>query len=137
MQPTGAKSEGHWSWSLYNRRTETWSTRITMEGVNYINQVLNTSFTYPLEVTNYLISPVYGNMSTALMQQLIATLLNLKYGYINGDQVVYYNETYMSINEIVNKAIGALSSQDRCTQEYYKTLLDKINNNYVLVVYPM
>ncbi|MEM4654819.1 MAG: SdrD B-like domain-containing protein [Thermosphaera sp.] len=133
VQLTGAKSKGYWSWSLYDKKARTWATRIGGEDVNYVNQALNTSFTSPLEIANYLTTPVYGDMKTALTQQLIATLLNLKYGYVNGSNVVYYNDTFTTINEIVNNSINALSLQDRATQEYYKTLLDFINNNCVLI----
>ncbi|MEM1706424.1 MAG: hypothetical protein QW148_06390 [Thermosphaera sp.] len=132
---TGAKSKGYWSWSLYDKKARTWATRIGGEDVNYVNQALNTSFTSPLEIANYLTTPVYGDMKTALTQQLIATLLNLKYGYVNGSNVVYYNDTFTTINEIVNNSINALSLQDRATQEYYKTLLDFINNNCVLIAH--
>ncbi|MEM4833252.1 MAG: hypothetical protein QW809_06135 [Sulfolobales archaeon] len=74
-------------------------------------------------------------MSTALRQQLIAVLLNLKYGYVSGDTVIYYNDSYITINEIVENAKSALEGGSRCEQEYWKNLLDAINNNYVYYIY--
>ncbi|MEM2207876.1 MAG: SdrD B-like domain-containing protein [Sulfolobales archaeon] len=132
---TGAYSKGYWSWSQYNRRTGQWLTRVTQEDVNYINEVLSTSFETPKQLADYLVSPVLGDMSTALRQQLIAVLLNLKYGYVSGDTVIYYNDSYITINEIVENAKSALEEGSRYEQEYWKDLLDAINNNYVYYVY--
>ncbi len=133
-QLTGARSKGYWSWSQYNRKTGQWLTRVTMDDVNYINGELNTSFSSPKELADYLTSPVYGDMSKALMQQLIATLLNLKYGYISGESVVYYNGEFLTINDITSYAKTALTNGNRCEQEYWKDLLNAINNNYVYIV---
>ncbi|MEM4582533.1 MAG: SdrD B-like domain-containing protein [Desulfurococcaceae archaeon] len=132
---TGARSKGYWSWSQYNRRTGQWLTRVTEEDVNYINMMLSTSFGTAKNLADFLVSPVYGNMSTILMQQLIATLLNLKYGYISGDTVVYYDGMYITIDDVVVNAKSALQSGTRCEQEYWKDVLDAINNNYVYYVY--
>jgi len=132
---TGAYSKGYWSWSQYNRRTGQWLTRVTQEDVNYINEVLSTSFETPKQLADYLVSPVLGDMSIALRQQLIAVLLNLKYGYVSSDTVIYYNDSYITINEIVENAKSALEGGSRCEQEYWKNLLDAINNNYVYYVY--
>lgn len=132
---TGAYSKGYWSWSQYNKRTGQWLTRVTQEDVNYINNKLGTGFTSPKGLADYLTSPVLGDMATALRQQLIATLLNLKYGYISEDTVVYYDGKYLTINEVVENAKSALKGGSRCEQEYWKDLLDAINNNYVYYVY--
>lgn len=132
---TGAYSKGYWSWSQYNRRTGQWQTRLTLNDVTYINSMLGTNFMSPKELADYLISPVLGNMTTALMQQLIATLLNLKYGYINGETVLYYDGKYISTIEVVDNAKNALWNGSRADQEYWKDLLDALNNNNVYYVY--
>lgn len=131
----GAYSKGYWSWSQYNRRTGQWLTRVTFDDVDYINSQLGTNFRSPKELADYLISPVYGDMRTALMQQLIATLLNLKYEYISGETIIYYDGNYISICEAVSKAKDALREGSRADQEYWKDLLDAVNNNYVYYVY--
>ncbi|MEM4026864.1 MAG: hypothetical protein QXU51_00400 [Desulfurococcus sp.] len=46
---TNARSKGYWSWSLYNKKTNQWATRVASEDVGYINSVLGTSFNTPLE----------------------------------------------------------------------------------------
>ncbi|MEM0027604.1 MAG: hypothetical protein QXT53_06280 [Ignisphaera sp.] len=76
-------------------------------------------------------------MATALKRQLIATLLNLEHSYISSSTAIYYNGQFTTIGNVVNEAINALNSGDRCVQEYYKTLLGYINNNNVYIVYPM
>lgn len=137
-QLTNAKSKGYWSWSIYNKKTSTWMTTVTNEDVAYINNELGTSFEDTLNLANYLVSPVYGDMKTILTQQLIATLLNLRYGYIDGGTVIYYDGVFYSIDEVVDAAKNSLSNGDRCEQEYWKDILDTINNNliYYLVTMP-
>ncbi|MEM0153299.1 MAG: SdrD B-like domain-containing protein [Ignisphaera sp.] len=131
----GARSKGYWSWSQYNRRTGQWQTRVTQEDVNYVNSELDTSFSSPKELADYLVNPVYGDMKTILMQQLIATLLNLRYGYISGDTVIYYNNMYITINDVVSGAKTALQSGTRYEQENWKNILDAVNNNNVYYVH--
>lgn len=67
-------------------------------------------------------------MATALRQQLIVTLLNLKHGYADGDTVIHYDGKHFTINEVVENAKSALEEGNRCKQEYWKDLLDAINN---------
>lgn len=72
-------------------------------------------------------------METALKQQLIATLLNPRYGYIGDDTVIYYNGSFATIGNVVSEALNALNGGSRSMQEYYKTLLDYVNNNVHIV----
>jgi hypothetical protein len=69
-----------------------------------------------------------------LSAQLIATILNVRHDYLDGSTLVCIDppacSTFMSINDIINGAIGALGSdKPRSVQEYWKNLLDKLNNN--------
>lgn len=132
---TGAFSKGYWSWCQCDKRTGQCQTRVTQDDVSYINAELGTNFGSRKELAEYLTSPVYGNMTTALMQQLIATLLNLKYGYISGSTVVYYEGKYFTISKVVSNAKIALREGTRTIQEYWKNILDAINNNNVYYVY--
>jgi hypothetical protein len=76
-----------------------------------------------------------------LSAQLIAAILNVRHGYLDGSTLVCVDppacSTFMTINDIINGAIGALGSNvPRATQEYWKNLLDKLNNNQLPFVSP-
>jgi uncharacterized repeat protein (TIGR01451 family) len=86
------------------------------------------------QIKNYLLKANAKNMWWMLSAQLIATILNVNHGYLDGSTLVCIDpptcSTFMSINDIINGAIGALGSNvPRATQEYWKNLLDKLNNN--------
>jgi uncharacterized repeat protein (TIGR01451 family) len=93
------------------------------------------------QIRNYLLSANARNMWWMLSAQLIATILNVRHGYLDGSTLVCVDpptcSTFMTINDIINGAIGALGSNvPRATQEYWKNLLDKLNNNQLPFVSP-
>jgi uncharacterized repeat protein (TIGR01451 family) len=94
------------------------------------------------QIRNYLLSANAKNMWWMLSAQLIATMLNVMHGYLDGSTLVCVNpptcSTFMTINDIINGAIGALGDNvPRATQEYWKNLLDKLNNNQLPFVSPV
>jgi uncharacterized repeat protein (TIGR01451 family) len=93
------------------------------------------------QIRNYLLSANARNMWWMLSAQLIAAILNVRHGYLDGSTLVCVDppacSTFMTINDIINGAIGALGSNvPRATQEYWKNLLDKLNNNQLPFVSP-
>jgi uncharacterized repeat protein (TIGR01451 family) len=93
------------------------------------------------QIRNYLLSANARNMWWMLSAQLIATILNVRHGYLDGSTLVCVDpptcSTFMTINDIINGAIGALGSNvPRATQAYWKELLDKLNNNMLPFVSP-
>jgi uncharacterized repeat protein (TIGR01451 family) len=93
------------------------------------------------QIRNYLLSANARNMWWMLSAQLIATILNVRHGYLDGSTLVCVDpptcSTFMTINDIINGAIGALGSNvPRATQAYWKDLLDKLNNNMLPFVSP-
>jgi uncharacterized repeat protein (TIGR01451 family) len=98
------------------------------------------SFLSPSDIRNYLLKANAKNMWWMLSAQLIAAILNVRHDYLDGSTLVCVNPpactTFMTINAIINGAIGALSSGDRSEQAYWKDLLDKLNNNMLPFVSP-
>jgi uncharacterized repeat protein (TIGR01451 family) len=93
------------------------------------------------QIKNYLLKADAKNMWWMLSAQLIATILNVRHGYLDGSTLVCVNpptcSTFMTISDIINGAIGALGDNvPRATQEYWKNLLDKLNNNQLPFVSP-
>jgi hypothetical protein len=83
------------------------------------------------------------DMSVMLQAQLLATRLNIAAGFLDATQEVWVDDgdsvfepptEVMTIGEIISGAETALSFGDRAEQEYYKTLLDSINNNMLWFV---
>jgi uncharacterized repeat protein (TIGR01451 family) len=98
-------------------------------------------FSSPSDIINYLLKANARNMWWMLSAQLIATTLNVRHGYLDGSTLVCVDPpactTFMTINDIINGAIGALGSNvPRATQAYWKNLLDKLNNNQLPFVSP-
>jgi uncharacterized repeat protein (TIGR01451 family) len=98
-------------------------------------------FTSASQISNYLLSANAKNMWWMLSAQLIAAILNVRHGYLDGSTLVCVDpptcSNFMTINDIINGAIGALGSNvPRATQEYWKNLLDKLNNNQLPFVSP-
>jgi uncharacterized repeat protein (TIGR01451 family) len=130
----GGKTIGFWA--------NAGNSLITGEDINYLN-TLNlfkpNGWNYPpfgdnQQIKNYLLKANAKNMWWMLSAQLIATILNVRHGYLDGSTLVCIDppacSTFMSINDIINGAIGALGSdKPRSVQEYWKNLLDKLNNN--------
>ena len=99
-------------------------------------------FSSPSQIRNYLLNANAKNMWWMLSAQLIATILNVMHGYLDGSTLVCVDPpactTFMTINDIINGAIGALGSNvPRATQAYWKDLLDKLNNNMLPFVSPV
>jgi len=114
--------------------------------LNTLNLFKPSSWSYPpfsnnQQIKNYLLKADAKNMWWMLSAQLIATILNVRHGYLDGSTIVCIDppacSIFMSINDIINGAIGALGSdQPRSVQEYWKNLLDKLNNNMLPFVSP-
>jgi hypothetical protein len=93
------------------------------------------------QIRNYLLSANARNMWWMLSAQLIATMLNVMHGYLDDSTLVCVDPpactAFMTINDIINGAIGALgSNKPRSEQEYWKNLLDLLNNNQLPFVSP-
>jgi hypothetical protein len=74
-------------------------------------------------------------MRWMLSAQLIATTLDVRHGYLDPSTIVYVGPSpyvpsgFISIGEIMDNANTALLGTDRAEQEYWKNLLDGVNNN--------
>jgi len=84
-------------------------------------------------------------MRWMLSAQLITTELNVLHGYLDGSTMVYVGPStlvpsgFISINEIMDKANTALAlpyPAYRAEQEFWKNLLDGLNNNKFYFVCP-
>jgi uncharacterized repeat protein (TIGR01451 family) len=114
--------------------------------LNSLNLFKPSGWSYPpfsnnQQIKNYLLNANAKNMWWMLSAQLIATILNVRHGFLDGSTLVCIDpptcSTFMSINSIINNAIGALGSNvPRSVQEYWKNLLDKLNNNMLPFVSP-
>jgi uncharacterized repeat protein (TIGR01451 family) len=136
----GGKTIGYWA--------NAGNSLITDEDIAYLNglNLFKPSgwpyppFSSPSDIRNYLLKANARNMWWMLSAQLIAAILNVRHGYLDGSTLVCVNPpactTFMTINAIINGAIGALSSGDRSVQAYWKDLLDKLNNNMLPFVSP-
>jgi hypothetical protein len=86
------------------------------------------------QISNYLLSANAKNMWWMLSAQLIATILNVRHGYLDGSTLVcvdpYTCSSFKTVNDIINGAISALGpNTPRAEQAYWKNLLDNLNNN--------
>ena len=84
-------------------------------------------------------------MRFMLSAQLIATKLNVLHGYLDGTTIVYVGSSsyvpsgFIRIDEIMDNANAALAMShpdNRDEQEYWKGLLDGLNNNLLPFVCP-
>jgi uncharacterized repeat protein (TIGR01451 family) len=136
----GGKTIGYWA--------NAGNSLITDEDITYLNNLdplYSTSwgppFSSPSDIRNYLLKANAKNMLWMLSAQLIATILNVRHVYLDGSTLVCVDPldctTFMTIDDIINNAISALSSGDRSEQEYWKNLLDALNNNWLLFVSPV
>jgi hypothetical protein len=84
------------------------------------------------QIKNYLNGATATDMRYMLSAQLIATELGCQHG-LSAGTIVYTGTGFMTIEDIMTKANTALllgnSASARSTQEYWKNLLDGINNN--------
>ncbi|MCL7392233.1 MAG: hypothetical protein LZ162_01145 [Thaumarchaeota archaeon] len=134
----GGKTLGYWA-NAGNKL-------ITADDVSYLNG-LNlykpTGWIYPpfssdintarKQINNYLLSANAKNMWWMLSAQLIATILNVRHGYLDGSTLVCVDpscSSFKTVNDIINGAISALGpNTPRAEQAYWKNLLDNLNNN--------
>jgi uncharacterized repeat protein (TIGR01451 family) len=137
----GGKTIGYWA--------NAGNSLITDEDIAYLNglNLFKPSgwnyppFSSPSDIRNYLLKANAKNMWWMLSAQLIAAILNVRHGYLDGSTLVCVDPpactTFMTINDIINGAIGALgSNKPRSEQEYWKNLLDLLNNNQLPFVSP-
>ncbi len=115
---------------------------ITDEDIAYLNSLnlfkpngwIYPPFENKAQIRNYLLSASARNMWWMLSAQLIAAILNVRHGFLDGSTLVCVDppacSTFMTINDIINGAISALGPDTpRSVQEYWKNLLDMLNNN--------
>jgi hypothetical protein len=82
------------------------------------------------DIKTYLLSATATDMKFMLSAQLIATELDVNHGFLGAGTEVYVDSShgFMTIGYIMTQAINAFSGT-RATQEYWKNVLDGINNN--------
>jgi hypothetical protein len=94
------------------------------------------------QISSYLLSANAKDMRWMLSAQLIATELNVRHGFLSNSTIVYVGPStyvdsdFISIKEIMENANSALAGTDRAAQEYWKNLLDGLNNNKLPFVCP-
>jgi len=141
-QGTGGKTLGFWS----NKNGQSLITSDYVTALNELNLYKPTGWAYPpfstsslstarTQIKNYLLNATGKDMRWMLSAQLIATKLNVLHGFLSGSTIVYVGSStyvpsgFISIDEIMAKANSALSGAGRAEQEYWKNLLDGLNNN--------
>jgi hypothetical protein len=95
-------------------------------------------FTDKAEIKNYLRNATAVDMRWMLSAQLIATKLNVLHGFLINSTIVYVESsgTFITIGEIMDNAYMALQGTNTDAQEYWKNLLDWVNNNWLPFVIP-
>jgi hypothetical protein len=145
MPGTGGKTLGFWS--NKNGQALITPTDVTeLNGLNlytpdkwaYLSPFSSVLATAKTQIKNYLLNATAVDMSWMLSAQLIATKLNVLHGFLSGSTIVYVGPSgFISIDEIMENANTALSSgTTRAAQEYWKNLLDGLNNNWLPFVCP-
>jgi hypothetical protein len=148
MPGTGGKTLGFWS----NKNGQALITSDDVTKLNALNLYPLSGLGYPpfssvlatakTQIKNYLLSATAVNMSWMLSAQLIATKLNVLHGFLSGSTIVYVGPStyvptgFISIDDIMANANSALAGTDRAAQEYWKNLLDGLNNNRLPFVCP-
>jgi hypothetical protein len=144
MQGTGGKTLGFWS----NKNGQALITSSDVTELNTLNLYEPTGWEYPpfdttyltkarTQIKNYLLSATAVNMSWMLSAQLIATKLNVLHDFLSGSTMVYVGPSiyvpsgFISIDNIMANANSALGGTDRAEREYWKNLLDGLNNNWL------
>jgi hypothetical protein len=135
-QGTGGKTLGFWS----NKNGQKLITSDDVTALNRLNLYMPDGWTYPpftdkTQIKNYLLNATAKDMRWMLSAQLIATKLNVLHGFLSGSTIVYVGPStyvpsgFISIDDIMANANTALGGTDRAGQEYWKNLLDGVNNN--------
>jgi hypothetical protein len=141
MPGTGGKTLGFWS----NKNGQALITSDDVTKLNALNLYTPSGWAYPpfssvlatakTQIKNYLLSATAADMRWMLSAQLIATKLNVLHGFLSGSTIVYVGPStyvpsgFISIDDIMANANTALSGANRAEQEYWKNLLDGLNNN--------
>jgi len=148
MPGTGGKTLGFWS----NKNGQALIITSDVDALNALNLYRPAGWEYPqfsgdlakekTQIKNYLLSATAVDMRWMLSAQLIATKLNVLHGFLSGSTIVYVGPStyvpsgFISIDDIMENANTALSGTDRAAQEYWKNLLDGLNNNWLPFVCP-
>jgi len=150
MPGTGGKTLGFWS----NKNGQALINSSDVTALNALGLYKPTGWEYPpfdttyitkarTQIKSYLLSATAVNMSWMLSAQLIATKLNVLHGFLSGSTIVYVGPStyvpsgFISIDEIMENANTALlNGTPRAEQEYWKNLLDELNNNRLPFVCP-
>jgi hypothetical protein len=138
MPGTGGKTLGFWS----NKNGQALINSSDVTELNGLKLYTPDKWAYPpfdttnlTQIKSYLLNATAVDMRWMLSAQLIATKLNVLHGFLSGSTIVYVGSStyvpsgFISINEIMANANTALSGTDRAAQEYWKNLLDGLNNN--------
>ena len=139
----GGLTLGYWS----NRNGQALITAGDVTALNSLNLFKPASLAYPFSATlstaktqikSYLLSATAVDMRWMLSAQLIATELDVLHGFLGGSTVVYVGPSsyvpsgFITIAQIMANAATALGKPHpdfRTEQEYWKNLLDGVNNN--------
>jgi len=149
MPGTGGKTLGFWS----NKNGQALITFDDVNALNDLNLYQPSEWAYPpfdttdlakakTQIKNYLLSATARDMRWMLSAQLIATRLNVLHGFLSGSTIVYVGPStyvpsgFISINKIMENAKDALFNGNKAEQEYWKNLLDGLNNNRLPFVCP-
>ncbi|MEM3388347.1 MAG: SdrD B-like domain-containing protein [Thermoproteota archaeon] len=138
---TGGKTLGFWS----NKNGQALITSDDVSALNSLNLYQPSGWSYPsfsetlttakTQIRNYLLSATAADMRWMLSAQLIATKLNVLHSFLDNSTTVYVGPSlhvpsgFITIGEIIENAYNALLYLDRGAQEYWKNLLDGLNNN--------
>jgi signal peptidase I len=115
--------------------------------LNGLNLFIPTGWTYPpfvdnAQVQTYLQSATAVDMRWMLSAQLMATMLTVREGFLDGSTIVYVGPSsyvpsgFISISEAMDNANAALLLPYPAQQEFWKNILDNINNNKFKFVCP-
>jgi len=147
---TGGKTMGFWG----SKNGQATITSDDVTALNRLNLYTPNGWNYPkfdttdlakakTQIKNYLRNATAADMCWMLSAQLIATRLNVLHGFLSGSTIVYVGPStyvtsgFISIDEIMANADAALlPGGTRADQEYWKNLLDWVNNNWLSFVIP-
>jgi hypothetical protein len=138
---TGGRTIGFWS----NKNGQALISASDVTALNALNLYQPEGWRYPpfsttlneakTQIKIYLLNATAKDMKWMLSAQLIATKLNVLHGFLGEETIVYVDPSsyvpsgFISIGDIMDNANAASSETDRATQEYWKNLLDGLNNN--------
>jgi len=141
----GGKTIGFWG----SKNGQSLITYSDVTALNRLNLYTPNGWNYPkfdttdlakakTQIKNYLRNATAVDMCWMLSAQLIATKLNVLHGFLSNETRVYIesSRTFITIGKIMENAYEALQGADRDAQEYWKNLLDWVNNNWLRFVIP-